>query len=669
MGFSIFFAAWLETQILWIVNTKLVVPLRSELTTRIYAKVLTKKNVVNAPKQERPQSSREVEIDLLANVPGNIGCANGAKAKGSRKSGDPLKASQVTNNDTINLVALDTKRVTDFMGVSFLIPASIFKLAISLTFLLYLIGWESILSGLAALSLLNVLNVYFSRRMNAAQSHLMRARDSKMSLVNEALQGIRQIKFTATEAEWLEIIRERRDEELSVQWYLFKLRTVLVGFWQIGPILFSAVSLAVYVALTGSLTPSVAFTTLAIFGQIEGSLAILPKLIVQIQQTAISLGRIQRFLDAADQSIYLGHRPNQRAAVMEFACLTWPTDSTGSQSRFALRDISVSFPAGKLSVISGDTGSGKSLLLNALVGEAEMLSGSVSLSLPSPYFTDDGSTSQFWAPGSDTAYVSQNVWIENATIRNNILFGLPFYKARYQQTIFACALTKDLEMLTDGDATEVGVGGINLSGGQKWRLSFARALYSQARVLVIDDIFSAVDAHVGQHMYNKALTGPLAMDRTRILATHHVGLCATKANYFIRLDHGRVVEQRCNTRDSQKQLASDQAELERKMSSPANFPSESLNHFEEASDNPKGSAGGNIPNGAVDAKKSISVPRKFIEEEKREHGAVRAHTYKFYFSTAGGVIMFLFVVCAHLLYTASIMGRVSGLLVLSPITR
>lgn len=108
-------------------------------------------------------------------------------------------------------------------------------------------------------------------------------------------------------------------------------------------------------------------------------------------------------------------------------------------------------------------------------------------------------------------------------------------------------------MLTDGDATEVGVGGINLSGGRKWRLSFARALYSRASILVIDDIFSAVDAHVGLHMYNNALVGPLAKFQTRIIATHHIELCLAKAQYFIQLDRGSVVDQKYIVRNIQEE--------------------------------------------------------------------------------------------------------------------
>lgn len=136
--------------------------------------------------------------------------------------------------------------------------------------------------------------------------------------------------------------------------------------------------------------------------------------------------------------------------------------------------------------------------------------------------------------------MSQQPWIENATFRDNILFGLPYDHERYEDVVFACALAQDRHILSDADDTEIGANGINLSGGQKWRITLARALYSRAGILIMDDIFSAVDAHVGRHIYEHALCGKLGRNRTKILATHHVSLVLDAAKYAIRLDNGRV---------------------------------------------------------------------------------------------------------------------------------
>ena len=230
-------------------NTNIVICLRSEIVTQIYAKLLAKKDV------KQLHQSKVVEKGRQADRP---------KSDESEPGAASAPAPQKSYHDAINLVALDTKRVTDFMSASFLIPASITKLGVSMTFLIHLIGWKSVLLGIIALALLNPLNIYMSRRMNAAQSKTMQIRDRKLSLINEALQGIRQIKFTAAEAKWLNRIEKEREEELNLQWYMFILRTALVGFWQIGPILFSAVFLAVYATFTGSLSPSIAFTSIAV---------------------------------------------------------------------------------------------------------------------------------------------------------------------------------------------------------------------------------------------------------------------------------------------------------------------------------------------------------------------------------------------------------------------
>ena len=138
------------------------------------------------------------------------------------------------------------------------------------------------------------------------------------------------------------------------------------------------------------------------------------------------------------------------------------------------------------------------------------------------------------------ALVAQTPWIENATLRAKILFSLPFVESRYVQILEACGLFQDLATLEDGDMTEVREHGIGLSGGQRSRLSLARALYSRSEILVIDDIFSALDTHVGRHILDNALTGTLAESRTYILATHNLHLCLPKLDFLVMLSEGTV---------------------------------------------------------------------------------------------------------------------------------
>ncbi|OAR05941.1 hypothetical protein LLEC1_07230, partial [Akanthomyces lecanii] len=216
--------------------------------------------------------------------------------------------------------------------------------------------------------------------------------------------------------------------------------------------------------------------------------------------------------------------------------MAWNRD-THAQNRFELR-ASLSFPSTQLSVITGDTASGKSLLLTAIAGEAALLSGESRGPVP-----QDFELGECYYPKHCTqelAIVTQQPWMDNTTIRNNVIFGLPFDRERYETVIRCCALEADLETLKDGDTTVIGTKGISLSGGQRWRIALARALYSQAKTILLDDILSAVDAQVRKWLVEEALCGKLAQGRTRILATHHAAHCAQKAAMIVTLKDGQA---------------------------------------------------------------------------------------------------------------------------------
>lgn len=183
--------------------------------------------------------------------------------------------------------------------------------------------------------------------------------------------------------------------------------------------------------------------------------------------------------------------------IIENGSFNWGEDTI-------LKEINIRFEKGRLSAVVGSVGSGKSSLVSALLGEMNKTSGRVN------------------TIGS-IAYVSQQAWIQNATLRDNIIFGKPFDKDLYAKIIEACALKPDFDMLPAGDQTEIGEKGINLSGGQKQRVSLARAVYSNAEIYFMDDPLSAVDSHVGKHIFENVL-GPqgLLKNKTRVLVTHGI---------------------------------------------------------------------------------------------------------------------------------------------------
>ncbi|KAJ2554345.1 hypothetical protein EV175_002618 [Coemansia sp. RSA 1933] len=217
---------------------------------------------------------------------------------------------------------------------------------------------------------------------------------------------------------------------------------------------------------------------------------------------------------------------------------------------FSLRNIDVRFPIGGFTVIAGPTGSGKSSLLSALIGEMNLIRGHIIVpTMPSIYNASDDNKYKDVIELSgeglaicDIAYVAQESWLRNATIRENIIFGESYDRERYEEVLRICALKPDLRMLRAGDTTEVGERGVALSGGQKQRIALARAVYSSRRILLIDDCLSAVDSHTAMHILLECLVGntKLMQGRTRILVTHHVEMCLPHAQYLVMMNEGQI---------------------------------------------------------------------------------------------------------------------------------
>ena len=358
----------------------------------------------------------------------------------------------------------------------------------------------------------------------------------------------------------------------------------------------------------------------------------------------VSMKRIDEYLESPEIQPIKKEGPE---VTFENASIAWPVDDDiPAEGRFVLRDLSLKFPKGELSVISGKTGRGKSLLLAAILGEADLLKGRVRVPrAPSfPDRHDYKATRADWIIPGAVAYVAQIPWIENASIRDNILFGLPLEEARYRATIDACALKKDLEMFTDGELTEVGANGINLSGGQKWRVTLARAMYSRAGILVMDDIFSAVDSHVGRHLFEHCVCGPLGHGRTRILVTHHVALCAPKTSYLVELGEGQVLHAGFVAdmdQDGTLDLIKQHEQSQQRLSEAATAVNSDDSGLDDGIEDADGSALQRV------VSKSAAHPRKFVEDESRDIGAVKTHVYLAFLRESGG---WLFWICVFVVF-------------------
>lgn len=640
---SVISQSWLESYIYWLSWAELTIPVRAQLAALVFEKAMRKKDSKGADKTK--------DANIESDEPDAAAKDKKGKTGGGGDDDDKAKKSK---QGTVNLIGVDAKRVGDFSAYQYMFPSSVFKLVISLAFLVNLLGWKALLSGFSAMLAIMPVNIIFSKLYASAQDRLMKVRDEKLEVVTEALQGIRQIKFSALEPEWEKKITQVRERELEAVWDVYWRDTALIACWITSPLLLSAISLAVYAWNTGSLTPSVAFVSLGVFKALEVTLSVVPELTTDLVDAWISIKRIEKYLDSPEVD---STAQDGTEVAFENASLAWPCDEdVAEEDRFVLRGVNVSFPRGELSVISGKTGTGKSLMLAAILGEVDVLEGNLYVprapSLSERH--DDKANKDNWVIPDAVAYVAQIPWIENASIKDNILFGLPYDEERYTKTVDVCALRKDVAMLTDGENTEIGMNGINLSGGQKWRITLARAMYSRAGLLVFDDIFSAVDAHVGRHIFEKCLNGELAAGRTRILVTHHVALCEAKAKYLVELGDGKVL------------YAGPVAEL-RKDGVLDRIKTHEQTHEEIEADEAVTAV--NSDTNSEDGQSSLDgsvlkkvpslkpTPRKFVEEETREQGAVRKQVYATYLKDSGGYFFWVFVVCIFALVQAFSIGK------------
>ncbi|KAI9018109.1 P-loop containing nucleoside triphosphate hydrolase protein [Phycomyces nitens] len=579
-----------------------------------------------------------------------------AKDTDKKDKDDKDVADVAANTGTIvNLMSTDSNRVSEFSVWWCSMFAAPTELSIGVFFLYQLLG-KSCLLGLSILVLTLPVNHYNAKQFVKVQDKLMESRDKRVGLMNEVLQGIRQIKFFAWESNWEKRIMEARNIELSHLRMVFIIDIIFGLLWQGSPILVTVISFWYFTKIEGNeLTAPVAFTAISVFNELRFALNILPETFTELLQALISLRRIQKYLDEpeiipplpTDQTspIIIGFRdatvawkPASESTTAALASQDGSDAGTHVESdSFVLKDLSAEFPANELSLICGSTGSGKTLLMLSLLGEATLLQGQVMCprsavtdSVSSEFTLDKDIPQEDWILERSVAYVSQTAWLQNASIRDNILFGLPLVEKRYKATLTACALDKDFTALEDGDLTEIGEKGITLSGGQKARVSLARAVYSRAKNVLMDDILSAVDAHTAKHLYEKCLLGPLMSGRTRILITHHVKLCLNGSSLVAHIQNGRI------------DVIGSPAELRQ-----SGELAIVLEDEQEEDELEKDEIEEIIPEiTAEDSSEPVvrNKPKALIEDETRASGTVKLRIYKIYMSAEGGVFFWTLLV-------------------------
>ncbi|KAI8633111.1 ATP-binding cassette transporter protein [Xylariaceae sp. FL1651] len=467
-----------------------------------------------------------------------------------------------TNGRVVNLMSVDTYRLDQASALFHIMWTAPIQCIITLVVLLINLSYSA-LAGFAVLvigipALTRAIRSLFRRR-----GLINKITDQRVALTQEILQSVRFVKYFGWEGAFLERLKEVRDREIRGIQVLLAIRNAINSISLSLPIYASFLSFITYSLTDHGLAPAQVFSSLALFNGLRLPLNLLPLVLGQVIDAWSSLKRIQEFLVSEEQEDTAVFKPeNENAVEMINASFTWErtptqdtektaaagkkgapksgakqpakseksaetsetnsdTASTLTEERepFKLEDLNLAIGRKELIAVIGSVGSGKTSLLAALAGDMRRTSGEVVL-------------------GASRAFCPQYAWIQNATVRNNIVFGKEMDRGWYKQIIDACALQPDLDMLPNGDATEIGERGITLSGGQKQRLNIARAIYFDADIVLMDDPLSAVDAHVGRHIMDNAILG-LLKDKCRILATHQLWVL-NRCDRIVWMDGGKI---------------------------------------------------------------------------------------------------------------------------------
>ncbi|GFF97593.1 ATP-dependent bile acid permease [Aspergillus udagawae] len=544
-----------DGQALWI-GRKLGVKLRAIIIGEIYAKALRRKagSSPDAPKKEEPQKDgKKNRIFSFGRKKKKTTVDSETPAPADSAKADPAQLANV--GTIINLMAIDSFKVSEVGAYLHFLWASVpVQIIIAVTLLYRLLGFSSF-AGIVLMVFMLPVNLFIAKGFARLQNQILAGTDARIHATNEVLQNIRIVKYFAWEQRFQDIIDEKRRAELKSLRKRYILWSFAATVWYGTPILITFTSFFLYTVVEKKkLTPSVAFPALSMFSLLRVPLDQLADMVAHVQESKVSLNRVDTYLNEEETEKYsiLSTRTDPETPpkiALENATLSWGTPKKDSHGvapddgeAFRLISMNVSFHIGKLNIIAGPTGSGKTSLLMALLGEMKLLEGRVHL--------PGGTANRAELPVDpqtglieSVAYCAQEAWLVNATVKENIVFASPFDESRYRAVIKACALERDLSILDAGDQTMVGEKGISLSGGQKQRISLARAIYSRARHLLLDDCLSAVDSHTAKHIFREALRGPLMMNRTCVLVTHNVALSVPQADFVVALDNGKITAQ------------------------------------------------------------------------------------------------------------------------------
>uniref|UniRef100_A0A7N6AXS8 ATP-binding cassette, sub-family C (CFTR/MRP), member 8 n=1 Tax=Anabas testudineus TaxID=64144 RepID=A0A7N6AXS8_ANATE len=468
-----------------------------------------------------------------------------------------MSMGELTVGQICNLVAIDTNQLMWFFFLCPNLWAMPVQITVGVILLYYLLGISALI-GATVIAVLAPVQYFVATKLSQTQKSTLEYSSERLKKTNELLRGIKLLKLYAWEHIFRDSVEETRGKELtSLQ--AFALYTSISIFMNAAiPIAAVLTTFVVHVHISedADLSPAVAFASLSLFHILVTPLFLLSSVVRSTVKALVSVQKLSEFFssdeigDEQEPRVMLtsgssNHNQNKYQAVVSTGYFTW-TDGPPT-----LSNVDIKIPFGKLTMIVGQVGCGKSSLLLAALGEMQKISGAVTWN---SVLLHNG---KIHLKRGAVAYASQKPWLLNTSVVENITFEMPMIKSSwlimrrsilfpsgyYYQIFYACSLQPDIDILPQGDQTEIGERGIILSGGQKQRISVARALYQQTNVVFLDDPFSALDIHLSDHLMQDGILKLLREEkRTVVLVTHKLQYLP-HADWIIAMKDGTIQTQ------------------------------------------------------------------------------------------------------------------------------